>query len=418
MTQPMRRETTLHLLLTQPGGTEVACRTLTVDHPMYYGEHVLEAARAVGVEGWLGRRLAFTGHGTGEDGVTRATCAWQLFTPDLTGAAPVPDELRELADAARASTRTPWFGPHWHADALSWLDDELAAQDRPRLGNPVVLKHWQISLLWRVPTRRGDVYVKAVPDFFAREVTVTCALAGVPGAAPPVLAADARRGLLLLDGCGEAGGDPPAVLRQLAQVQRATLPLLPELDLRDRGPAYLLAQLDALFSDASLHADEHGPHPDALTPEEAAALRARRPDLEAALERLRVSPVPLTLGHGDLHGGNVTTRGKQVTLLDWSDASLTHPFLDANPAYLFPDGTDPDPAMLDTARDAYLREWTDLAPLDDLRALHADATLAGEVYRALGYFDGIQGAVEDRREWAGAHLWHLRRLLPAPVSGA
>lgn len=81
MTDAVRRETTLHLLLTRPGGAEVACRTLTVDHPVYYGEHVLEAARAVGVEGWLGRRLAFTGHGTGEDGVTRATCAWQLFTP-------------------------------------------------------------------------------------------------------------------------------------------------------------------------------------------------------------------------------------------------------------------------------------------------------------------------------------------------
>lgn len=260
-----------------------------------------------------------------------------------------------------------------------------------------MLKHWQISLLWRVPTRRGDVYVKAVPDFFAREVTVTCALSGVPGAAPPVLAADTRRGLLLLDGCGEAGGDPAAVLRQLARVQRATLPLLPELNLPDRGPAYLLARLDALFSDASLHADEHGPHPDALTPE------------EAALERLRVSPIPLTLGHGDLHGGNVTTHGDQVTLLDWSDASLPHPFLDANPAYLFADGS--DPVTLDAARDAYLREWTDLAPPDDLRALHADATLAAEIYRALGYADGIQGAVEDRREWRGAHLWHLRRLL-------
>lgn len=413
MTDSVRRETTLHLLLTRPGETGVACRTLSVNHPVYYGEHVLEAARAAGVEGWLGRRLAFTRQGVGEDGVTRATCAWQLFTPELPGAVPVPDELRELADAARTPTRTPWFGPDWHAGALAWLDGELAEQGRSRTGDPVVLKHWQISLLWRVPTQGGNVYFKAVPDFFAREVTVTARLATeVPGAAPPVLAADTGRGFLLLDGCGAAGGDPEAALRQLARVQRATRPLLPELKLRGRGPAYLLARLDALLSDASLHADEHGPHPDALTPAEAATLRARRPELEAALERLRVSPMPLTLGHGDLHGGNVTTRGEQVTLLDWSDASLTHPFLDANPAYLFPDGTDPEAAVLEAARDAYLREWSDLAPPDELRALHADALLAGEIYRALGYADGIQGAVEDRREWRGAHLWHLRRLLP------
>ena len=413
MSDPARRETTLHLLLTRPGGAEVACRTLTVNTPVYYGEHVLEAARSAGVEGWLGRRLAFTRQGVGEDGVTRATCAWQLFTPELPGAVPVPDELRELADAARTPTRTPWFGPDWHAGALAWLDGELAEQGRSRTGDPVVLKHWQISLLWRVPTQGGDVYFKAVPDFFAREVTVTARLATeVPGAAPPVLAADTGRGFLLLDACGESGGAPEAALRQMARVQRAARPLLPELKLRGRGPAYLLARLDALLSDASLHADEHGPPPDALTPAEAATLRARRPELEAALERLRVSPVPLTLGYGDLHGGNVTTRGEQVTLLDWSDANLTHPFLDANPAYLFPDGSDPDPAVLEAARDAYLREWTDLAPPDELRALHADALLAGEIYRALGYADGIQGAVEDRREWAGAHLWHVRRLLP------
>lgn len=168
MTDSVRRETTLHLLLTRPGGAELTCRTLPVTTPVYYGEHVLETARAAGVEGWLGRRLAFTRQGVGEDGVTRATCAWQLFTPELPGAVHVPDDLRELADAARTPTRTPWFGPDWHAGALAWLDGKLAEQGRSRLGDPVVLKHWQISLLWRVPTQGGDVYFKAVPDFFAR----------------------------------------------------------------------------------------------------------------------------------------------------------------------------------------------------------------------------------------------------------
>jgi hypothetical protein len=96
MTDSVRRETTLHLLLTRPGETGVACRTLSVNHPVYYGEHVLEAARSAGVEGWLGRRLAFTRQGVGEDGVTRATCAWQLFTPELPGAVPFPDDLRRL----------------------------------------------------------------------------------------------------------------------------------------------------------------------------------------------------------------------------------------------------------------------------------------------------------------------------------
>ncbi|WP_194165307.1 phosphotransferase family protein [Deinococcus terrestris] len=284
-------------------------------------------------------------------------------------------------------------------------------QGLTRTGEPTVLKHWQISLLWRVPTSGGPVYLKAVPDFFAREVRVTPArAAGVPGAAPPVLAADEGRGLLLLADAGTDVDAPdlPALLRHVARVQRASLPLLPALGLEDRGPAQVRSRLADLFSDEVLLVGEEG----GLTPGEAGRLRALRPELEAALTRLEASPLPLTLGHGDLHGGNVVERAGEFTLLDWSDACVTHPFLDANAAYLTAHGTPTPPEDIAAAHDAYLSEWADLAPLDDLRGLHADALRAGELFRALGYVDNIQPHVEDPQEWRGAHLEHLRKVLP------
>ncbi|WP_221091022.1 phosphotransferase [Deinococcus aquaedulcis] len=408
-----QRHTTLHLILTHPGEAQAAHHTLTVHTPTYYGQHILEAAQTLGLRAQLGRRLAFTPLGT-QDGVARAQCVWHLHSaaplgPDAVGPEGAPAEVSGWRQAALTPPPPiPWFHADWAAQALTWLDTELAAQALTRTGEPEVLKHWQISLLWRVPTDGGPVYFKAVPEFFAREVALTPVLAReVPGAAPRVLAADTARGFLLLADSGEAGPDDlTGLLRHLAWVQRASLPLLPTLGLRDRGPAYVRRWLPHLLSDEGLQVGQTK----GFTAAEAAALRTRQPALDAALARLAASPLPPTLGHGDLHAGNVTARDGTFTLLDWSDVCATHPFLDANPAYLAPDDTPPE--ALAAARDVYLAAWTDHAPLDDLRALHEDAVLAGELFRALGYVDGIQGAVPDKTEWHAVHLDHLRRLLP------
>ena len=62
------------------------------------------------------------------------------------------------------------------------------------------------------------------------------------------------------------------------------------------------------------------------------------------------------------------------------------------------------------AADAYLDAWTDLLPIVQLRALLQDGVLAGELYRALGYTEGIQPHVADD-DWHSAHLHHFRALL-------
>ncbi|GHF59397.1 aminoglycoside/choline kinase family phosphotransferase [Deinococcus metalli] len=409
-----RRETALHVLYTRPG--ESAWYTLDTDHMTFFGANVLEVVRAAGLPGTLLRRLHFRTVGE-EGGVRRTESVWHLHAGEAAGldwrAEGAWDERRRAwREVARTPpTNVPWMHPGWHADTLAWLDEELTAQGRTRTGEPAVLKHWQISVLWRVPTGAGPVYLKAVPAFFAREVAVTPVLAReLEGAAPPVLAADTGRGLLLLESAGSEVSEAPdldAVMAHVARLQQASRPLLPALELRDRGPEYVLDWLDALLSDATLLTGEDG----GFTAQDAGALRALRPLLTAALERLAASPLPRTLGHGDLHGGNMVARDGAFTLLDWSDVCVTHPFLDVNPAYFSPWQVDPPPGAVDAARDVYLRAWTEFAPEDDLKALFRDAVICGELYRALGYVDGLQGAVEDKTEWRTAHLGHLRQVL-------
>jgi Phosphotransferase enzyme family len=287
-----------------------------------------------------------------------------------------------------------------------------------------MLKDWGISCLLRVPTTAGTVYLKALPDFFRSEALVTCALwRELPGSVAPVIAADTARGLLLLADAGApligtcsgwftpptdaehwTPEDSASLLAHLASLQRRAegLPLLGHLP--DHGPNWVRDHLDELLAGPLLLV---GQEP-GLTQEEAAALLAFRPELEAALERLIKSPIPRTLGHGDLHRGNVLRQDGDFTFLDWSDASRTHPFLDCGPQYLVPDDQRP------AAADVYLQAWTELLPLPELRGLLRDAALVGELYRVLGYTENIYPFVHGD-DFDGAHILHFRALLSRAI---
>lgn len=410
---PADRETTLHLVAAHPDGQRVAWQRLTVKVMTYYGANIAEAAATVGWTGPLLRRLAFEELPPAGE-MLRFEVAWQL---DVTPAHQVwiqPQELpppqRAWAEAALKPAVTPWFQPKWAAQTLAWLDAELSKQGLSRAGPPKTRKHWQISALWEVPTVTGRVFLKAVPTFFDREVEWTPLLSReLRGAAPSVLAADRERGLLLLGDRGDPPEQPDLVrvMTHLAQVQQASLGL-PLGTLRDRGPEFILLWLERLLSDDLLLVGQEG----GFTPAEAERLRATHPALVAALERLAHSPIPRTVGHGDLHNGNLLEQDGQLTFLDWSDICRTHPFLDANPAYFAPWGSAADQAALAQAQDAYLAQWHAYASPDELRGLFADALQVGELFRALGYVDGIQAHVADKTEWHDAHLDHLRKLLP------
>ena len=79
-------------------------------------------------------------------------------------------------------------------------------------------------------------------------------------------------------------------------------------------------------------------------------LRARIPALVDACHALAASGVPDSLEHGDLTADEVILGEMGPVFLDWSDGSITHPFLSA--ASLLADRTDDD----DRA-EAYLGPW-------------------------------------------------------------
>jgi hypothetical protein len=103
------------------------------------------------------------------------------------GTSPLPDD----------PLRARWARPGGPARDLAWADEQLIAAGRPRQGPAVQMKTWNLSSIWRLPTSHGDVWLKAVPPFFAHEGAVIHALAAP--ALPPLIAFDDLGRTLLED---------------------------------------------------------------------------------------------------------------------------------------------------------------------------------------------------------------------------
>jgi hypothetical protein len=156
--------------------------------------------------------------------------------------------------------------------------------------------------------------------------------------------------------------------------------------------------------------------PGGLAATEAEALRARIPELVEACRSLARSPLPASLEHGDLTPDQVIVGEMGPVFLDWSDGSITHPFLSA--ASVLVDlrahgyGTTVDEDELVAA---YLGPW-----------LASDATLTSSAARdaletartvlplhmAALYADRILPGLEQPWEVAGMVPDLLRAILP------
>lgn len=404
-----RRETTLHLLFVRDD--QAAIITAIVDKTTYFGNNIAEIAQDLELDARQLRRIYFQYFGEVK-GVARATSVWQMHLEDADHPLnwqPVQDfnaeQQKWIEEAQKPPACSPWMKADWYDMALHWLDEELAAQNLRRIGPPKTLKHWQISLLWQVNTDIGSVFFKAVPAFFANEVMITPHLAQeIPNAAPQILAANTQYHFLLMSDAGTPAQSLTLeqVLPFWANLQRNSESKLTDWQLNHRGPEYVHAWLDALLSDNCLHIKSK----DAFTAEEAQQLRHKRKYIEQALERLANSPIPRTLGHCDLHAENILQKNGQLTLIDWSDICITHPFMDT----YMTDFKKPS-TYSSQACDLYLMHWQDIASNQQLKQWQKDGEIAGELLKALGYVDGIQPAVDDKTEWQDTHLQHMRNVL-------
>lgn len=244
-----------------------------------------------------------------------------------------------------------------------WIDDVLVTREITRVGPPQEIRSRLWGTVFRVPTTRGEVYLKVLASFARHEVSLAADLyRSHPRLVVPVIGADVARGWLLLADAGEPGDTSwEEILPRYATLQIDLLPRVEDFvaaGVPDRRPHKLLTLFDELLAAPDLL---QAGRPHGLSIEQIETLRGLRPAVAAAARRLVAVGIPPSLDHGDLHAWNIAA-GR---IFDWGDAAVAHPFSSLRSVFwtLERDGMREKFAPL---RDAYLLPWQRLASRGDL----------------------------------------------------
>jgi hypothetical protein len=287
----------------------------------------------------------------------------------------------------------PWWRPGWYTAAVAWIRQEMDRLGLQAIGPVEQVKSWHISALLRVPTDRGEVYFKAVPEILKQEVALAPWLAErYAGHVPTLLAVDLERHWLLMAGfrgrlLREATDDLDAwraTVSTYARMQQASVAEVPGL--LDRGVTDLRLPRLAESVDALIAGCEErlrgGLH-ERLTRDEIARLEARAPELRELCARLDAWGLPAVLEHGDLHAGNVALAAEGPLFFDWA-CRVTHPFLGLGDLLADDDWWPEGPATNRELRDVYLDQWRAYGSREALLAAFRLAEPLRHLFHAVG----------------------------------
>jgi len=316
----------------------------------------------------------------------------------------------------------------WQAEALAWVDDQLARLGWRRTGKveqPHV-RPW--STVMAIPTSAGTAWFKAAGPGTAYEARLLQALTtwGTPMLLVPLAVDPERAWLLLPDGGtrlrdhvhGGAGVDEwLRILPAYAVLQRQLAPraeALLALGLPDLRPAAMPNLFAVLIEDPT----------SGLTEPDRVRLRERLPAYAEWCAGLAASGIGPSLQHDDLHDGNVFVgRGRRGAggdrIFDWGDAVVAHPFgtLLATLRSIASRDSTLDRAGLLRLRDAYLEPWTADQPRTALNETVQTALRVGAVGRAFAWKRALSGVPPDAHgEYAGAvGDWLLELFEPTVI---
>lgn len=318
--------------------------------------------------------------------------------------------------------RADWYQPSWFGAASAWMKGQLQQQGIEITGPVEQLRAWERSAILRANTTQGYVYFKALPPMFKHELGLTIWLGKLfPDNFVTLLAFNpARRWMLMADHGQQMLNSLPeierweAALRQFARIQLGVVARAKEiigLGVPDRRLYLLESHLEALLnlSPEQLSGDNLK-----LSDEDVQHLRARIPEFKRILTELYKYGIPATLEHGDFWAGQVIVHHDQYVFIDWSDASISHPFFSL--LFLYDDDAPlPDvPHTLERLRNAYLESWKAYEPMDKLIEAYELARQIAPLHYALLYHQRVLPGMEIKWEMRNMIPFYLRMLL---VSG-
>jgi hypothetical protein len=295
--------------------------------------------------------------------------------------------------------------------------EQMAANGRPANGVPQQHQLWNLSVVLRCPSSDGDFFFKGSSDIFRREAVVTAALAErTPDLLPDVIAVDGAEGWMLMRDLGapELGDQDTSLwhhgVKAQALIQRSWLRRTDELvdlglpvrSLTDLAEQVLdLAEDPLLMGRASSDLRERW--------------LAAAPALADSCRRLNeIGPGP-TLVHGDFHPWNVVFGAGGTRVFDWTDAAVSHPFVDLA-TYVF---RTPDLAARRQMVDGCVRAWSAEGSEELLTEAVALGLVVGALYQVQTYralLPTLMGGGADD-DMVGADLERMDRSLARHLHG-
>jgi hypothetical protein len=307
--------------------------------------------------------------------------------------------------------RPPWSRPGWFARVTAWMAEQMATDGRPAVEPPRQQQLWDLSVVLRAAAADGDVFLKCSADAFRHEATLTRALAErMPGLVPDVVAIDGDQGWLLMRDleAAELGLQDESLWHQgvvaHAGIQRSWVGRtdeLVDLGVPVRSLSALAADVEALSDEVDLVSN--------LSADDRERWTTAVPAFAEACRRLdEIGPGP-TLVHGDFHPWNVAYRPGTTRVFDWTDAAVSHPFVDLD-TYVF---RTKDLSVRRRLVDAYVDAWSTAAPAESMQEAVTLALVVGALYQVQTYRALLPTLMAHGRDGglAGADLRWMRRAL-------
>jgi hypothetical protein len=235
-------------------------------------------------------------------------------------------------------SKLKWEDSAWLKKVHEWIHSQTDKQNIKIIGEIEQPHMYPWSTVLRIPTDQGVLFFKATAAETVYETALTQKLAEYyPSCLPKFVATDTSHGWMLMRDGGESlrtsirpnkDIKPWApVIKLFSEVQVGCVDHIPEL-LALGIPDWRIAKLPKLYAELLADADSIlVDQPKGLTSEEFHRVQELAPRFAQICDQLTAFGIPETINHGDFHDGNVLLKDGKITLFDWGDGCIAHPFI-------------------------------------------------------------------------------------------
>ncbi len=261
---------------------------------------------------------------------------------------------------------------------IAWTKKQLIALGYKIIDGPIVVRDMPWSKVSRFKTSKGSVYLKQMAAPFVIEPKILQFMhENFSTAVTEVIAMNEQLSCFLMKDAGQVFRDIQKqnfqtqlfcnALKIHAQIQIASVSFVESFILMSVND-WRLKKLPDLYGDFVTR--EHLLEAAGLSKYEIEMLQNFSPQMQILCEQLSAYNIPETIEHNDFHDNNILIQDDRITINDWGDACISHPFLSLatalNSAKRNHNFKKTDSRYFQ-AQSAFLESWLDYGTIDELR---------------------------------------------------